>query len=127
MSENVRPERHLTGPQRAALDALASGASRSQAAAIANRTERTLARWLDEPAFQSALSAVTDRAIADAARRLATTLSLAVDTIGDLLADDDTPAHVRLRAAQVAIDSAVKLRELTDLADRVAALEKKIL
>lgn len=117
----------LTGPQRQAIDALAAGASRAQAATIANRTERTLGRWFEDPAFADALSAITDQAIHDAGRRLATTLDRAVDTINELLADDETPAHVRLRAAQLAIDGAVRLTEFADLAERINRLEEKLL
>ena len=112
MSEISDTTRHLTGPQRAALDALAGGATRDQAATVAKRTRRTVDRWLaDDPAFGEALNDVTGQAIADAARRLAVTLDLAVTAITDLLAGDDTPAHVRLRAAQLAIDGAVRLQE----------------
>ena len=117
----------LTGPQRAAIDALAAGASRKQAAMAAKRSERTLARWIaDDQAFGHALNAIADQAIRDASRRLALTLDLAVSTIDGLLSDDDTPAHVRLRAAQVKVDAVVKLREFADLADRVAALEERL-
>jgi len=128
MSENVR-EKKLTGAQRAALDALASGASRDQAADAADRTRRTLDRWIDgDPAFQRALNEASEAAIADAARRLNGLLRHAVNAIAYVLQHPDEPGgHARLRAAQMTIDAAVKLRELTTIHERLARLEDRIL
>jgi hypothetical protein len=127
MSENVPLSGHLTTPQRKALQALADGATRNQAALLAGRTPRTLNRWIqDEPAFSSALKASTDRAVGDAGRRLAALLDEAVNVLIDIMTRPDVPYHVQLRAVDVAISSLIRLREHGALADRVAALEERL-
>jgi hypothetical protein len=128
MSENVPLGGHLTTPQRKALRALASGATKSQAATLAGRHERTISRWITEDsAFTDALKASTDRAVDDAGRRLAALLDLAVDVLIDIMRRDyEISPHVRLRAVDVAIGSLIKLREHGELTDRVAALEDRL-
>ena len=127
MTENVLNTGHLTAAQRAAMIALADGATKDQAAIIANRTRRTVDRWLqDDQAFIDAVNRSTDETIADASRRLAALLDEAVDVMREIMAAEDAPHHVRLRAADLAATHAVKLREHGNLADRVTALEERI-
>lgn len=127
MSENVPPAGHLSTPQRAALDALASGATKAQAASIAKRTRRTLDRWIaTEPAFSGALKNVTDAAVADAARRLAMMLDRALDVLDIVLQDPTTPHHVQLRAIDTVVGNLIKLREFDELEQRITALEERL-
>lgn len=127
MTDNVQTKRHLTTPQRRALGALADGATRNQAALIANRTRRTLDRWIaDDNQFGDALKASTDAAVTDAGRRLAGLLELAITELGKLLSADDVPPHVRLRAIDGAVANLVRLREFDELEKRIAALEERI-
>lgn len=103
---------------------MAAGASREQAATVAGRTRRTLDRWIfEDEAFGQALADVSDQAIGEASRRLAFTLGLAIDTIDSLMRSETAPAHIRLRAAGLAIDAALKLSEYADLVARVERLE----
>jgi hypothetical protein len=116
---------HLTDAKRAALRALASGATKDQAATVANRTRRTIDRWLqDDPVFVDALTASTDESVADAGRRLAALLDEAINVLIDIMHRVDVPYHVQLRAVDVAINSLIRLREHGALSDRVAALEE---
>ena len=127
MSRNVLPSGHLTAAQRAALRALSEGGSKSQAATIAGRTERTISRWIaEDAAFGDALKRATDVTIADASRRLAALLDEAVYTLEDILVSDSVAPHVKLRAVDLVVGHLVKLREHGDLSDRVAALEEKV-
>jgi hypothetical protein len=127
MAENGERQGHLTTPQRKALLALSNGSTRDQAAVVANRSRRTIDRWLqDEPAFSDAMRASTDASIDDAGRRLAALLDLAIEVLIDILGQDDISAHVRLRAVEVAIGHMVKLRDHGELSDRVTSLEKML-
>lgn len=124
MTENGLSSGHLTTPQRKALQALADGATKDQAATLAGRTERTINRWIaDDSAFNNALKASTDASVMNASRRLAALLDEAIDTLADILRRDDVADHIQLRSVDVAISNLVKLREHGDLADRVTALE----
>ena len=119
----------LTGPQRLALDALLSGASKAQAAAIASRTERTVNRWLTEDtAFRAALSDASAQAIDEAGRRLAMILELSNQRVYDVLESDNPPAKggLWLRAADMVISNLIRLREHGDIEERIKKLEERI-
>jgi len=127
MTDKVQNTGHLSTPQRAALQALADGASKQQAATIAGRTRRTLDRWIGEdPAFGAALKQATNAAVADASRRLAALLDDAIKAIAYVLKHPETANHTRLRAADAAINNLIRLREFDDLEQRISALEERL-
>lgn len=117
---------NLTAKQRRALDALLSGLTKAQAAAAAGVTVRTLARWRADDAFDDALRDATHAATRDAAVRLAGMMDKSLTVIGGMLDDDDTTASVRLRAALATIDAHLRLLEVTDVLERLEALESVV-
>lgn len=125
VAENV-PNGVLSTPQRKAIDALTSGATKIQAAAAARRTERTVNRWLGEPLFAGTIQAITDLSISDASRRLAAMLEDAIGVLSDIMRDDDVPVAIRMKAASSIIEHMIRLREHGDLAERVARLEEQL-
>jgi len=119
----------LTGPQRLALDALLSGASKPEAAALAGRTERTVNRWVTgDPAFRAALDEASAEAIDEGGRRLALMLSLANRRIYDVLLSENPPSKsgLWLRAADLVVSHMIRLREHGDIEERIKALEERI-
>lgn len=125
MTEIPDESGHLRPEQRAAIEALASGATKEQAAAVAGRTRRTLDRWISEDqAFRAALQAMTDEAVKDTARRLAGMLEDAVTAMQDVVGAGK--AGDRLRAAEMILANAVKMREFADLAEQVAELRNTV-
>ena len=114
----------LTAKQQRAVQALLTAKSVSAAALAAHVGERTLFRWLTEPAFRAALTAAESNLIDAATRRLLQLQGAALDTLEALLGDgSDASAGVRLRAAQVALEHLLRLRELRDIEQRLTALE----
>jgi transposase-like protein len=108
----------------AALLAAKDGATAAQQAGV---SETTLYRWLrEDKGFQEALRGAEKVAIDEAVRRLAGAAGHALNTILVLMLDRDTPASIRLRAATVVLEQLVKLRELTSLEERIAALEEAL-
>lgn len=89
--------------------------------------ERTLFRWLTEPAFKLALSAAESDLLDAATRRLLTLQDDAIGAFESLLAEDSAASDtVRLRAASAVLDHLLKLRELRDIEQRLTALEQAI-
>lgn len=124
MTQNVQHTETLSPEQRRAVTALASGATKQAAALAADRTRRTIDRWIsEEPAFQQALQDATDEAVKDAARRLSGLLEAVISAIVDDLEGGELAPRDKLRALDIVARHAVKLRELADLEERVAALE----
>ena len=114
----------LSAKQHRAITALLTSKSVTEAATATGQGERTIYRWLSEPAFRQALSAAEGDLIDVATRRLLQLQGSALDTLEALLGDGaDASAGVRLRAAQVTLDHLLKLREMRDIEQRLAALE----
>lgn len=115
---------NLTAKHVRAIDALLAGQTRASAAAAAGVTERTLDRWRAElPEFADELARRSSATLRDAALRLKGTIDDAVDVLREVMTSADSRPAVRLRAAQVVIESSLKLIEATDVLDRLEALE----
>ena len=114
----------LTPKQHKALAALLSEPTVKAAAAKVGIGERTLHTWLREPAFDAAYTAARHDAVGRAVGRLQHATGLAVDALVEVL-DIRTPARagVRVAAAKVILDYALRFRELDELENRIAALE----
>jgi hypothetical protein len=120
MSENVT---ELTAKQAQALRSLLAKPSIAEAAKDAGVTVRTIYRWLGEPAFKQALTQAEDQAINAATRRLVGISEVAVAVIASIMADRNVTASTRLRAACAVLENLLKLVELRNLSERIAALE----
>ena len=109
-----------------AIAAMLTTSTVADAAAAAGVGHRTLARWLaDDPEFRSALQRAEGLAIDAAVRRLVGLQDAAVDVFDDVLSNSSISPTVRLRAASSVIDYLLKLRELRNLEERLAALEDR--
>jgi hypothetical protein len=95
------------------------------AAATVGIGERTIHTWLDDPAFQAALRQAEARTLDTAVRRLVGASGDALDTLVDLMTSTYVKDGYRIRAATVILEQLVKLRELNNLEQRLAALEAK--
>lgn len=113
----------LTVRQYNAIASLMSTPNVRQAAKDCSVTERTLYRWLRDPAFQAEYRAARRDATQQAIARVQQVSGAAVAVLAQLLANS-TPA-VKLGAARTILEFAVKAVELEDLAARLAALEER--
>jgi hypothetical protein len=107
------------------LTALACGATVDSAAHAAAMSARTVHRRLKEPAFQERLQ----QARTDMIQRTAAMLTAAgLESVKTLLNLQQvaSPAGVRLGAARSILELGVKLREASELAQRLAALEAQV-
>jgi hypothetical protein len=120
----------LTRLQRAAVVAVVTTSTAREAAAVADCSESSIYKWLQEPTFRAAV-AEYEKVIRDAIdHRLTTGANAALDVIegvakGEITDTDDTRASVRLRAAVAWLDTHIKTREDLDIERRVSALELK--
>jgi len=115
---------NLSARQQRAIAALLTSKSVAEAAASAKVGERTLYRWLAEDrAFRAALLAAEGDLLATTTRRLLGLQGQALEALEYLLTRGESEG-VRLRAAQVALELSLKLRELTCIEQRLQALEQ---
>jgi len=114
----------LTNRQQRAIAALLASKKVAEAASSAGIGERTLYRWLaEDQAFRAALSQAEGELLDIATRRLLSLQGKSIDALEHLI-DGAESEGVRLRAAQVAIETSLKLRELRDIEQRLTALER---
>lgn len=107
----------ITPKQLKAIDALLTSRTVSDAALAAGVALRTLQRWIGEDdTFQAALTAAQDQVIDAAGRRLLALQDTAIDTLSAVLLAEDTPAGVKVRAAELALMHLDKLRTRRDKA-----------
>ena len=113
----------LTPRQRGAVIALATAPTVEAAAAAAGVSRKTVYRWMDSPAFVAAVEAAQADVLTAAQRKLGAALGAATAAILAIMADDSNPAHVRLRAAEMVIDSLLKLKQVGEFERRLSELE----
>jgi hypothetical protein len=84
----------------------------------------TLIRWQKLPEFQAAFREARRAAYGQAIARLQQGTSAAATTVLKLLIDPNTPASVKLRAAEVMFNQSAKAIEIEDIDARVSELER---
>lgn len=116
----------LTPAQRRAITALLSHRNTREAAKAANVAERTMWRWLDEPAFRAELSRQEGAVLEQVTRGLLAMQDKALQELGDLITGygGNVSAGIRLQAVKAALDIQLRYRELLSLEDRVRKLEE---
>jgi hypothetical protein len=107
------------------LAALACGATVENAARSAGMSVRTAQRRQQEPAFRQRLQQLKTTMVERTSGMITAAGLEAVKTL-ITLQDSSTPAGVRRAAAQTILEVGLKLRENTELAERLAALEAQV-
>ena len=108
-----------------AIVALLSHPNIEAAARAAGIGTATLLRWLKLPEFQAAYRQARRDALGQAVARLQQGTSAAATTLLKTMIDPNTPASVRVRAAECVMNQATKAIEIDDIQVRLAALEQE--
>lgn len=103
--------------------AYASGTSLREAARTAGISESTAYRRLKDPAFRRRVSEIRTSFLNEAVGRLCEDATKAVSTLKELLSARSE--SVRLSAARTILELGPKLREQTELEERITALERE--
>jgi hypothetical protein len=85
---------------------------------------KTLLRWMKDPEFDAAYREARRTAFGQAVARLQQGASAAVTTLLKTMIEPNTPASVRVRAAECVLNHAMKAIEIEDIEARVAELER---
>ncbi len=115
---------NLSPQQSKAIAALLTSSSITQAADEAGVGHRTLFRWLADPTFDAAYKAAKRESVGQAIARLQQLSGAAVVVLGQVMADRRSPASSRVAAASKILDTAIKVVELEQIEQRLAALEE---
>ena len=105
---------------------LAAGGTQDQAAAAASCSPKTVVRRMKDPKFRAELDEARKQLFEAAFGRVVAAAQAAAGTLITLLARDSPPA-TRLGAARTLLESSVKFREQHEIAERVRALEERLI
>lgn len=122
MSENVR----LSQKQEKALSALLTEPTIRAAALCAGVSERQLHRYLSEEGFRQAYEQARGEAFNAALSSLQVGAGAAVSLLRELIQSDAETPVVRLNAATKLLAFSIKARELQDVEERLAELERRV-
>jgi len=119
------PQRGRRNADDLLLMALACGATFEAAAQKAGVSKATVQRRMNDPAFQKRLQ---DLGTGMVKRSSAALTAGAMESIKTLLMLQGTsvPYNVRLGAARAFLEIGIRMREVTDTEERVAALEARL-
>jgi hypothetical protein len=109
--------------QEEAVAALLTQRNLEEAARAVRIAPNTLLRWMKEPEFAAAYRDARRAAFGQAVARLQQGTSAAATTLLKTLIDPNTPASVRVRAAEAIFNHSAKAIEIEDIEARVTALE----
>lgn len=120
-SENV-----ITVKQQKAITALLSERTTRDAAKAAGVSEKTLYDWLkNDAAFRAALRDAEKSILGEVTRRLSAGQRIALDAL-EKLTKSARHESTKLRAAVAWVDLFLKFKDMSDIEDRLTALEERV-
>lgn len=115
----------MTSKQTRALQSLLEGHTKRQAAAEAGCSESTLRRWAtSDQAFIAAYKQATGEVLEATTRKAQAAAGNAITTLQAVMENADTPAGVRVQAADRILVHSAKLTEALDVETRLTELEE---
>lgn len=112
--------------QEEAIAALLTQRNIDEAAKSVGIATNTLLKWMKEPGFDAEYRRARRAAFGQAVARLQQGTSAAAITLLKTMIDTNTPASVRVRAAEAIFNHAAKAIEIEDIEARVSALEASV-
>lgn len=116
----------MSPKQGKAIAALLTANSKAEAAAAAGISARTLRTYLQNPDFQRAYRQAFSELVDDATRQMQRSLTPAISTLTEIVADGEQPATARISAARAVLEYSLKLTEQNDIISRLDALEQQM-
>ncbi len=116
----------ISAKQQLALDVLLASGDRARAAQAAGVNERTLRKWLVQPAFLAALQTSQDATLDRVTDDLVLAAGAAVALLKETMDNADVARGLRVQAARTLLDAALRWRELRGIEKRLDALEQAL-
>lgn len=113
----------MTPSKERAIAALLTKPTKRQAAKAAGITDRTLARYFEDPEFVLSYRNAFRGVVEDAARQAQQSLTPALSTLREIMEDREENAGTRIQAAKATLEYAVKFTEQLDILEQLRELE----
>lgn len=112
----------LTERQERVLVALLNTTTLHEAAKQAGICNRTLIRWMKEPAFVARFHQIRREIVGQAIARVQASIGKAIGVLVAIATDESQPASARVSAANKLIDVGLQVNEIQELREQVAEL-----
>jgi len=122
MADNGR----LTRAEARFVAALVASPTVSQAAALAQVSERSAYRFLARPEVRAELAQRSGAVLSQVSVRLADAMGSAVEGLLELASDAQASASARVSAYRALLEGGLKLAEIVALSDRLAVVEARL-
>lgn len=106
-----------------AIAALLIHPTREEAAKAAGLSSKTVRRYWDDPEFVSAYKKAFSELVEGATRQAQRNLEPAVDTLQEIMRDNEQNGQIRVSAARSLLEYSLKLSERVDILERLDILE----
>ena len=123
MTDTGTQKKPLTARQVTAVESLLRTDSTRAASEDCGVPTRTLRRWLEQSHFSEALEAHQGDMLKRVSNALSRNGEKAVDVLAGEMSDSTSTPQARIRAASCILDNLRNYHELTDLSERISALE----
>jgi hypothetical protein len=97
-----------------------------EAAQAVGIAESTLWRWTKDQDFQLAYREARNQVVQQATAQMQANMSEAVQTLRNIMNDQNAPASARVSAAKSMIEIGLKAMEIEEIESRLAVLEKQV-
>ena|SRR5256885_5854962 len=116
-------ENELTPKQEQLIASLVAGNIIAVAAKAVGIGERTAYRWLKLPHFQVAYRDAKQVAFNEKLDKLRDGVSIALKTLLKHMTNEETPANVQVRCAQIWLEQSIEIHKMSELEARLQELE----
>lgn len=123
VNDSPTEENELTPKQEQLIAALVAGNSIVVAAKTADIGEKTAHRWLKEPAFKQAYREAKREAFDERLDKLRDGVSIALKTLLSHMTNDETPASVQVRCAQIWLEQSIQIHKMSELEAEIQELK----
>lgn len=127
MIGNDRTEKKLTAKQQDFIAALLSQPSIIAAARSIDLPEATAHRWLKLEHFQEAYHNAKQERFTTALEMLQAGVAVAIKTLHRNMTSEEAPPAVQIRAAQIWLEQALRIHEMSELEKKIADLEEIVM
>jgi hypothetical protein len=115
-------EKPLSRKQREAIPCIIGARYLEDGCRKAGLSKGTLFRWMKDEIFKATLARQREAIIAESLQRLKLAITQAVDGLTELVESEEK--GIKLRACEKVLDLFFKVKEATDIEERLDAIEK---
>ena len=117
----------MTNSDERVIAALLANPTQKAAANAAGVHENTITRLLQRDDFQQKLRDARQHMMASTLDRLQAINGQAIDTLAAVMSSSKSPASAKVSAARTTLEMSLRIIEIVDVTERLAAIERKVM